>query len=319
MQRSLKDLHEASTPRLSGGNIVLATPRAGTGGPSSEGVRCRAITFRVRRRSRWCVWRQYYLAVGHDAQPTFVTIESERGRSWSYDVREVQSVRMHDRRRLQLRVDGEAALYEFETAAHRDEAHAALSALCSTAPDALELHVATWNLGNRQPGPSERLRDWFPQGADVVAIGVQEASYSGGSVDSLFALLTAAAESGAADGGGCAGGVSNAAGTRFERVGAASMGQIHLLVLARRELVPFISAVETGVEATGVGGVGTNKGAVALALRVCNVHLGFVNAHLAAHQGMAAARNEQAAEINRNLRVGRRGAPMGLAHRFEHV
>ena len=34
-----------------------------------------------------------------------------------------------------------------------------------------------------------------------------------------------------------------------------------------------------------MGGVGTNKGGVALSFRVCSTHLCFVNAHLAAHEG----------------------------------
>ena len=58
---------------------------------------------------------------------------------------------------------------------------------------------------------------------------------------------------------------------------------------------------------TGVGGVGTNKGGVALSFRVCSTHLCFVNAHLAAHEGEhhMRQRNANAADISQHLSVGK--------------
>lgn len=46
------------------------------------------------------------------------------------------------------------------------------------------------------------------------------------------------------------------------------MGQIRLLLFARNDIYPAISKVERGSQATGVAGVATNKGGVAIALQV---------------------------------------------------
>ena len=58
---------------------------------------------------------------------------------------------------------------------------------------------------------------------------------------------------------------------------------------------------------TGVGGVGTNKGGVAVSFRVCASHVCFVNAHLAAHEGElhVRQRNANAADISQHLSVGK--------------
>ena len=58
---------------------------------------------------------------------------------------------------------------------------------------------------------------------------------------------------------------------------------------------------------TGVGGVGTNKGGVAVSFRVCSSHLCFVNSHLAAHEGehYMRQRNANAADISQHLGVGK--------------
>ena len=73
---------------------------------------------------------------------------------------------------------------------------------------------------------------------------------------------------------------------------------------------------------TGVGGVGTNKGGVALSFRVCSTHLCFVNAHLAAHQEKTPQRNAHVLEIQRFLKVGRSTpaeARLDLSNRFGHL
>ena len=125
------------------------------------------------------------------------------------------------------------------------------------------------------------------------------------------------------------------------------MGQIHLLVLCKQAIAEFVSEVETGSVSlgdrlepdrtrppptctltrhsahpsspqrapspyppqvpTGVGGVGTNKGGVAVSFRVCASHVCFVNAHLAAHEGElhVRQRNANAADISQHLSVGK--------------
>ena len=66
-----------------------------------------------------------------------------------------------------------------------------------------------------------------------------------------------------------------------------------------------------------MGGVGTNKGGVALSFRVCSTHLCFVNAHLAAHQEKLLQRNLHVQEICRHLRLGH--TALDIASQFHTV
>ena len=79
--------------------------------------------------------------------------------------------------------------------------------------------------------------------------------------------------------------------------------------------------MQTGSEATGVAGIGRNKGGVAVSFYLNNTPLCFVNCHLAAHQNNVVDRNVDAAAIQRNLRIGTKmpSGHMDLVHRFQHV
>lgn len=63
-------------------------------------------------------------------------------------------------------------------------------------------------------------------------------------------------------------------------------------MLARRDVMTLLGGANTSCVATGVAGVGSNKGAVAIACQVWGTELCFVNAHLAAHQSRSAERNK---------------------------
>jgi hypothetical protein len=65
-----------------------------------------------------------------------------------------------------------------------------------------------------------------------------------------------------------------------------------------------VSYVETSFLPTGVLGVGTNKGAVALAFCLRGVRLCIVNAHLAAHADKLLQRNRHVQDIIKHLRLG---------------
>ena len=65
-----------------------------------------------------------------------------------------------------------------------------------------------------------------------------------------------------------------------------------------------ISHVETSFLPTGVLGVGTNKGAVALALSLREARLCVVNCHLAAHHEKLLQRNTDVQQICKHLRLG---------------
>ena len=65
-----------------------------------------------------------------------------------------------------------------------------------------------------------------------------------------------------------------------------------------------ISPIETSFLPTGVLGVGTNKGAVALALSLREARLCVVNCHLAAHHEKLLQRNTDVQQICKHLRLG---------------
>lgn len=71
-----------------------------------------------------------------------------------------------------------------------------------------------------------------------------------------------------------------------------SLSRCRLQVLARRDVMTLLGGANTSCVATGVAGVGSNKGAVAIACQVWGTELCFVNAHLAAHQSRSAERNK---------------------------
>lgn len=86
--------------------------------------------------------------------------------------------------------------------------------------------------------------------------------------------------------------ISEALGNRYWLVKSKHMFQTRLLVYARVDVVPQISDVTSGFEATGVGRVGLNKGGVAVGLKVGETDLAFVGCHLAAHQSKVLARHQ---------------------------
>ena len=82
---------------------------------------------------------------------------------------------------------------------------------------------------------------------------------------------------------------------------------------------PHISAVELTTVATGIGGIVANKGALVAKFDYRGDTLAFVCSHLEAHEGHhhCERRNEMAAEIMRQARVGNRDADLGS--QFHHV
>eukprot|EP00892_Ulva_mutabilis_P004410 jgi/Ulvmu1/2340/UM013_0188.1 len=97
----------------------------------------------------------------------------------------------------------------------------------------------------------------------------------------------------------------------------ASMGQMRLVVLARRDVMTLLGSASTASVATGVAGVGSNKGAVAISCQVWGTEICFVNSHLAAHQSRVAERNKMFRTIARELRLRPTGE--ALLSSFHHV
>lgn len=146
--------------------------------------------------------------------------------------------------------------------------------------EVLTLLVGTWNMGDATAPPS--LEGWLPRDAsDLYVVATQECP------DEHWPLA-----------------VESHLGPNYVRVTERRMGGIVLLVFTHRKHASKISSVETSFTPTGVLGVGTNKGAVGLALTLRTLRLCFVNAHLAAHQEKLLQRNLHVQEIYRHLRLG---------------
>lgn len=78
--------------------------------------------------------------------------------------------------------------------------------------------------------------------------------------------------------------IKDSMGPNYSMVKSAHMGQIRLLLFARNDVCAAVNRVEKGVQATGVAGVATNKGGVAIGIRIWDTEICFINSHLAAHQ-----------------------------------
>ncbi|KXZ51165.1 hypothetical protein GPECTOR_13g652 [Gonium pectorale] len=113
--------------------------------------------------------------------------------------------------------------------------------------------------------------------------------------------------------------MKDAVGSGYFLVSSVHMGQIRLLLFARNDVYAAISDVRSGKQATGVAGVATNKGGVAISLRVWDTTMAFVNSHLAAHQDKTRARNNNYRDIIRGLKIDPQGSSMDVLTAFHHV
>jgi hypothetical protein len=91
-------------------------------------------------------------------------------------------------------------------------------------------------------------------------------------------------------------------GPGFVMIRALMMWQIGLVVYVRAELASGVREVTVSQEATGILGVGQNKGAVAIGLDYLGTRLLFLGSHLAAHMKHHAARNANVREVLANIR-----------------
>jgi len=111
--------------------------------------------------------------------------------------------------------------------------------------------------------------------------------------------------------------VKRAMGDDYWMARSVHMGQIRLLLFARNDMYAAISNIEKAYQATGVGGVATNKGGVAIAVQVWDTELCFVNCHLAAHQDKTRSRNAQYSDIVKGIRMG--SPYMDILTEYHHV
>ncbi|GAB5361542.1 hypothetical protein AAMO2058_000721900 [Amorphochlora amoebiformis] len=76
-----------------------------------------------------------------------------------------------------------------------------------------------------------------------------------------------------------------------------------IIIYAQERILSYISDVSTKTIAAGVMGVGGNKGAVGVELRVFRSKVSFVNCHLAAHQEKIKQRNQNLQKISKRLQL----------------
>jgi phosphatidylinositol-3,4,5-trisphosphate 5-phosphatase 2 len=173
------------------------------------------------------------------------------------------------------------------------------------------VHIGTFNMG--EVAPPRDLSQWIggvglgiaqnpaqctlemltaPPRHDVYALGTQEG------VVSEQAWIAA---------------VRGHLGDAFEVVGAATLWQMRLVVLARRALMPKVSHIQTSTVATGIANKLGNKGAVGLSFFLGTTSLCFVNCHLTANSENWAKRNANFMDIVARLNLGQKR----LAGRFD--
>eukprot|EP00127_Corallochytrium_limacisporum_P005855 Clim_evm20s213 gene=Clim_evmTU20s213 len=189
----------------------------------------------------------------------------------------------------------------------------------------LTIFCGTWNMGNAEP--SQNLRDWLGTSADLVCIALQEATYSHPSMEKnlmgalmkglgddyrLVKTLTilgqqqdldddVTRQKKYANGGKSL--VSWIPGVDVRDRVQETAG-IRLVIFATSFLVPWIGTIHTNLVKTGLlGGVGYNKGGIAISIKVMGQTLCFIGAHLAAHQEKVAERNNDYYQIIHKLRL----------------
>ena len=157
-----------------------------------------------------------------------------------------------------------------------------------------KLWVGTWNMGNAAPD-AEQVRHWL--GLDtglhaIYAVGLQESTFPLSKEEKRFGSLnTYIGEV-----------LLSVLGTEYHVLEVKSMWEIRLLLIAHDEILPHIEVLDTATEATGIGGVGGNKGGVGIAISLHRTTVCFVTAHLAAHQHMTAKRNADCYNIFKGMR-----------------
>jgi hypothetical protein len=106
-------------------------------------------------------------------------------------------------------------------------------------------------------------------------------------------------------------------GRAYHVVATQQLVGILILVYAREDVVGAVSEVTVSTVKTGIGGMGGNKGAAAVRLRLWATPLVFCVAHLAAHQHNAEERNEHYRHIRDEMSF-EPPAPLGGGTIAEH-
>jgi len=122
---------------------------------------------------------------------------------------------------------------------------------------------------------------------DVIAIGMQEATWGNGDTKMLSQMLTKQLPS-------------------YKEVLNFQRGQMRLYVFVKSELSRLVYGVDINAENTGIGGVMWNKGGIIATLTLFRTRISFLTAHLQAHEGHDNydRRNSSLKEILNGAKVG---------------
>eukprot|EP01132_Coremiostelium_polycephalum_P007495 gene7495-9211_t len=176
----------------------------------------------------------------------------------------------------------------------------------------ISLFITTWNVGDAVPNFKD-FESWIPRNShDIYVIGVQECEYTpmkGGNgnnnnknsdcEDDWFALLSAHL------------------GHAYFRLESTSLVKMRLAIFSRKEHFYKLQTIEKTNEATGIGGVYGNKGAVLISFQFLETSFCFVSSHFAAHQEKVDHRNNNFKDIVKGVSLGAKYTD--ILNQFHHI
>lgn len=175
-------------------------------------------------------------------------------------------------------------------------------------PATLSVFCGTWNLGNYHP--PDDLSQWIPVGPhDLYVVSTQECKYN-----ARFDYNTCRDD--------WLGTLTKHFGSQYTMVKYHSLWAIRLAVFVAKQHVHRIHAITFHTEATGIGTVLGNKGAVVTAFEIDHRPVCFIGAHCAAHQDKVAARNDNIRAILKSSKVGKfytDGTRIDPINQFDHI
>eukprot|EP00004_Rigifila_ramosa_P024224 TRINITY_DN6954_c0_g1_i3.p1 TRINITY_DN6954_c0_g1~~TRINITY_DN6954_c0_g1_i3.p1 ORF type:complete len:684 (-),score=134.78 TRINITY_DN6954_c0_g1_i3:8-2059(-) len=198
-----------------------------------------------------------------------------------------------------------------------------VSPLASIVPFEATIWIGTWNVANAPPPPT--LDPWIPTdgGHDIYAIGLQECEYKTTSLPCQEHFLSVVKKTLGREYYCVAAAnifqinLGRSAGQDLELPNVGGIGGIRLFVFARTVHKQYIKDIQSDKEATGVAGVGFNKGGVGVSLRFYDTRMCFVNCHLAAHQDKVEQRHQDVRDILMGLRLGNPNIEIDV--QFQHI
>lgn len=156
---------------------------------------------------------------------------------------------------------------------------------------AFDLFIGTWNMG--KSGFEDRQVDLWIKRKDVIVIGVQECTDV-----NWYLRIESILES-------------------YDLLVQVQLRWMKMAVFIRKGLSVEKGSVKVSKEASGVGNMFGNKGAVAVSFSVCGTLVAFVNCHLAAHSKEIRAREEDFKQILSHLGLTKRTSGTELCDDFD--